>query len=105
MTEEKRKKHAFLTCLIPYGENNAISRNTLKNRLNCSDRELYKSIQEARLDGCLICSSKTKGGYYQPQNTTEMRQYYEVARKGGVSILATLKSLRQTLKANGVTVK
>ena len=102
---EKQQKHAFLTCLIPFGKDNAVSRNTLKNRLNCSERELYRSIQAARLDGCLICSNKKKGGYYRPSSPEEMREYYQTARKTGVSILATLKSLRQTLKANGVTVK
>lgn len=58
---------------IPHGAENAISKRDLMHALDCSERKLYKLIQEARQRGYLIIALGK--GYYQTSEEIELRKY------------------------------
>ena len=60
---------------IPHGAENAISKRDLMHALDCSERKLYKLIQEARQRGYLIIALGK--GYYQTSEEEELRKYLQ----------------------------
>ncbi len=99
----KATKYAFLKALIPEGEDNAVLGKDIENALRIDVRQRYALIEDARKAGCIICSCNN--GYFRPENNDEMLRYYLTARKRAITILATLKTARRKLIANGITVK
>ena len=99
----KAQKYAFLMALIPKGKNNAVQGKDVDNALRIDARQRYALIEDARKAGCIICSCNN--GYFRPENNDEMLKYYLTSRKRAITILATLKTARRKLIANGITVK
>ena len=69
-----------ITDFIPYGLVNAVSMTELSARTGESKRTVRKLIQQARLDGELICSTcntDSATGYYYPLSPDEARPYYK----------------------------
>lgn len=55
------------------GIDNAISNSALARKCGVTEREIRSAINELRLNGFAICSSrKNEGGYYMPSKPEEM---------------------------------
>lgn len=60
---------------IPYGKNNAISRQELVMRTGMTDRAIRRAIQLLREDGEIILSSSHGKGYWRSDEVSEIAQY------------------------------
>ena len=60
---------------IPYGKQNAVSRQELVTRTGMSDRAVRKAIQALREDGEIILSSSHGKGYWRSDDASEIGQY------------------------------
>jgi len=60
---------------IPRGEDNAITRTELVNKLGISDRRLRRLIHKKREEGELIISKTSGKGYYQPETREEVVRF------------------------------
>ena len=86
---------------VPFGKENAISREALAAKLNTSDRKMRQMIEDARNAGLFILNDCDGRGYYQTTDLDEMERSYRVDRARALSILKRLKGVRRTLKAAG----
>lgn len=94
----KNENIDILLSVLPTGEGNAISGDSLVATLNFSSvRQLQKMIARARLSGEVICSCDN--GYFLPENRSEIERFYRTTRRKAVSTLAILKSARMALSA------
>ena len=60
---------------IPFGKQNAISRERLSELSGMSDRAVRKAIQALREDGEIILSSSHGKGYWRSDDASEIGQY------------------------------
>lgn len=60
---------------IPYGRENAVSRQELVMRTGMSDRAVRKAIQLLREDGEIILSSSHGKGYWRSDSASEIGRY------------------------------
>lgn len=92
---------ARLSAAIPFGRENAVSRQALARRLGMADRIMRNAIEEARADGLIILNDQTGRGYYQSDDPAEMYRQYQQDTARAMSILKRRKPLRDKLKAAG----
>lgn len=86
---------------IPFGKDNAISREALAAKLNTTDRRMRQMIEDARNQGVFILNDGDGKGYYQTTDIDEMERSYRSDRARALSILKRQKEMRRTLKAAG----
>ena len=86
---------------IPFGHDNAVSRDTLVSVTGYADRKIRKCIEEARRAGALIMNKQDGRGYYQTIDLDEIERQYQQDTKRALSILARRKTTRKILKAHG----
>lgn len=94
---------------IPYGRENAISRDALVYLTGESDRRNRKNIEEARCAGHIIINAQDGEGYFRidPNNINQSelaaiyRQYCQ-NKSRALSVLTYQKHLRKILKENGI---
>lgn len=86
---------------IPYGRENAISREALGFVTGLSDRVLRKQIEQARRCGYVICNSQDGKGYFWTDDLDDMERQYRQITNRAFSMLVTRKPLRARLKAAG----
>ncbi len=55
--------------LIPYGKENAVTKQSLAVQLNRSERDVRNMIAELRKEGEVIISSSHGKGYYKPRKS------------------------------------
>ena len=92
-----------ITGFIPSGRENAISMHDLANAVGTNTRTVRQMVHKARVDGEMICSSKSKpNGYYYPADVQEALAWYRMTRHASVSMLASLKTVRRYLKDAGL---
>ncbi len=60
---------------IPFGKQNAISREQLSLKAGMGDRQMRKEIERLREKGHVILSSSHSGGYWQSDDASEIGQY------------------------------
>lgn len=86
--------------LLPEGQKNAISRQTLMNVLGMSDRSLRLAIAAERKAGALILSSTAVegGGYYRPANSDEIAQFVSSMERRAKATFAAASEARKALK-------
>jgi hypothetical protein len=87
--------------LIPYGHENAISRERLCAIMGKPDREIRKLIEAARNSGAIIINKQDGRGYYQTIDLAEIEKQYRQDTARAMSILARRKTARKILKAHG----
>lgn len=100
-----------IECFIPYGVENAISREELAAVTGDSDRSNREHIEAARREGFIIINAQTGKGYFQidPTNLDDhdlaaiYRQYWQNKRRA-LSVLSYQKHLRRILKAHNMKV-
>ena len=94
----------YLVSHIPYGKDKTVSRHFLCLLLGTSDREMRRSIQQARIDGHIIINSQDGRGYYQSDEPSDILKQYKQNEHRAKSILVQQKHLRARLKDAGVEV-
>lgn len=93
-----------LAAFIPFGKENAISRDVLACSLELSDRKMREAIEQARADGLMIVNLGDGNGYYQTDNLDEIEAQYRKDTARAMSVLKRRKPMRELLKAAGRSV-
>ncbi len=86
---------------IPYGRENAVTREMLRSLTGKSDRMIREEIEQARRRGCIICNDQSGAGYFQTDDLDEISRQYWQNKNRALSILAQQKHQRRLLKAAG----
>lgn len=82
---------------IPLGKNRAISQEMLANVSGLSRREVTRQVQNMRLKGCLIGSSRSiPNGYYRIETTEEYYQVIGMLMSGYKTLGATINAMSAT---------
>lgn len=98
-----KKSYKPLLKLIGTGEDNSISLTNLSIMCGREPREVKHLVQQARLDGVLICS--TENGYFYPQDIEDIERFYKRFRSSAITTLTVIKHARQELIKNGIDLK
>ncbi len=84
--------------LLHTGKENAILTNDLVAMLGLSSgRELQAIVARERNEGEIICST-TRGGYFKPKDTDELREFVRTLEKRANSTFLALQSARRELE-------
>lgn len=87
---------------IPVGRENAITREQLKRKWNCSDRIMRRYIADLRAqddgDDYVIVSYSSGKGYYRTDNPDEIRHFINEQSKRARSTCRPLAKARRVLK-------
>ena len=86
---------------IPFGRENAITRQELCSLTKLSDRKVREQIEQARREGNIIINKQDGRGYYRTNDPDEIACQYRQQRRRALSILAHQKHMRRLLKAAG----
>lgn len=81
--------------IIPFGKENAISRELLKTYTDMSDRKIRQIIHELRISGQIICSDSGCKGYWRPTKRKEVEDFIEQMESYGKQCFLASKSARQ----------
>ena len=87
--------------LIPFGKQNAISRERLASLSKMNDRQVRRCIEAARRDGIYIITNPERGGYYQTAKLDEIEYQYRIDKSRALAVLSRFKIMRQVLKKAG----
>lgn len=88
-----------IASLLPVGKENAISTEDLVNITGCgSARELQQCIARERKAGAVICSSTT-GGYFLPENRTEIAEFRRSLKNRAENTLIAIESAERALNS------
>lgn len=90
---------------IPYGAQNAISRDELSAVVGLTDRQTRRCIAQARKDGFYIVNGENGKGYALEVDLDALEAHYRVEKSRALSTLARLAKLRRHLIAAGRDVK
>lgn len=99
--EEAKTPYSAVLGLVPWGRENAISRERLVSLAGCSDRKLREKIEQAKHDGYIIANDGKGAGYYRTNDVDDIEREYWKERKRALSILHRLKHMRRILKEAG----
>ena len=86
---------------IPYGHDNAVSRERLCDLTGKSDRAVRHLIEKARRAGALIENKQDGRGYFQSIDLDEIAKQYKQDTARAMAILARRTTARKILKAHG----
>lgn len=78
---------------IGSGEGGAVASKELQVIAGITERELRKSIETLRRQGCVILSGQN--GYYYPETLGELRQHIKKESRRARSIFYTLRSAKE----------
>lgn len=86
--------------LLSAGEQNKKTTKELLDVLKIDKREFYSTLQKERRSGNFILSTKEHGGGYWKWNgdIDELKRFYNMQRSEALSILKTLKPVREEIK-------
>lgn len=79
---------------IPYGKENAITREQLSKVTGLPDRAMRKEIELARRDTCIINNQNGKG-YYRPTDKAEVERYIKQEESRAKKIFMALGGARK----------
>ena len=86
---------------IPFGRENAITRQERCSLTKLSDRKVREQIEQARREGNIIINNQDGRGYYRTNDPDEIACQYRQQRRRELSSLAQQKHMRRLLKAAG----
>lgn len=89
-------KFELLSQTLPIGQENAVTRLELMERLNLPDRETRALVERLRRSGAVVCSDEA--GYYRPRDIHELRRYVRICRKRRRSIYESNRAAERMLK-------
>lgn len=90
-----------LAAAIPFGRGNAIPREALAAKLNMSDRQMRKAVEDARNEGLIILCECNGRGYYQSNDMDEIQHQYKQDTNRAMAILKRRGPMRTLLKQAG----
>lgn len=82
---------------IPYGHENAISRDELARRVGLGDRGMRRQILAARREGNVILNMQDGAGYYQSDDLVHLRSQYRQNESRAKAILAQQEHLKRLI--------
>lgn len=93
-----------VTSLIAYlsESDRHIKRGELAVLMDCSDRELRRTIEDARRCGYLVVNGGDGSGYFLARNTSDIVKHFKTEKSRALSILQCLKKAREILKQEGL---
>ena len=83
---------------IPYGRENAISRQELVRILCLPDRKVRNLIEDARRRGEIILNDGSGVGYWCSDDLGELKRQYKMNQNRAMSVLVQQKYLRRRIK-------
>ena len=85
--------------IIPVGAEHAVPAKRLASLAGCkSVRELQHELHNLRCRGAVICSTtENGGGYYQPANEQELRQFVRSMRSRAKKIKQAIRAAEKML--------
>ncbi len=92
---------------IPFGRDNAISREKLRKLWNCNDREARLIIANLRRlpceDGCAILSSSSpsQSGFWRSDDPNEIAAFVAESESRAKNIFLAVREARRVLKKCG----
>jgi hypothetical protein len=86
---------------IPYGKDNAISREQLMYKTGLADRQVRHKIELARRAGALINNDQDGSGYYQSIDLDALARQYKQDTARAMAILNRRSTVRKILRAHG----
>lgn len=92
-----------ITHYLRQGKDHAVSRTELAILTGLTDRAVRRAIEDARINGALIISTRN-GGYYISSDVDEIQAFYRTEKARAISTLKRLKTMRSILKDNGIEV-
>lgn len=84
---------------IPFGEENAVKRWELMDKIMKPDREIRRMIEDARRSGVIILNLSNGNGYFRPDKKEEILRYIRQEEARARSIHRNLKAAKKALKA------
>lgn len=89
--------------LLPKGKENAIGSQRLAEMARCKNvRELQYMIAAERAAGAVILSTcENGGGYFLPENESEVREFVRTLQSRAGNTLVALRSAKEYLKKSG----
>lgn len=93
----------MISDFLTEGKRNAVPSQRLADLAGCkSVRELQEVIAQERTAGEVILSTcENSGGYFLPENVSEVMEFIRTLESRGKNTLAALKSARDYLKGCG----
>lgn len=86
---------------IPFGKDQAITRDALAAKVGLSDRVLRKAIEEIRRTHIILNDQDGKG-YYRSYDLNEIYRAYRQERSRALAIMYRMKHMRTLLKGAGL---
>ena len=84
---------------IPFGEENAVKRWELMDKIMKPDREIRRMIEDARRSGVIILNLSNGHGYFRPDKKEEILRYIRQEEARARSIHRNLKAAKKALRA------
>lgn len=84
--------------IIPFGKDNAITRDKLANLIGYSDRKIRDNIHHLRMNGYVICSDSGHKGYWRPTKRSEVNDFIIQMESYGKQCFMASKSAREYMK-------
>lgn len=84
---------------IPFGEENAVKRFELIDKIMKPDREIRRMIEDARRSGVIILNLSNGNGYFRPDKKEEILRYIRQEEARARSIHRNLKAAKKALRA------
>jgi len=88
-----------VAALVPFGAENAISRDKLAAALGVPDRLMRAAVSRARQDGIVIINDQTGRGYYRSDDVADLRRQLRQTHSRAVSLLAQERHLSARIRA------
>lgn len=85
---------------IPFGKDNAVTREDLEARTGLPDRQVRKAIEEIRRSHIILNDQDGKG-YYRSYDLDDIERFYRQERARALSVLYRMKPMRQILRGGG----
>ena len=85
--------------LIPFGKNNAVSRQGLAAAMGMTDMSMRKAISQARREGLVIINDQDGRGYYRSDDIKDIKRQRDQTHHRAMSLLAQEKHLNARIKA------
>lgn len=80
------------------GEQRAVSTKYLCYITGLSTRQLRKRIHKMRIEGKIICSNTSRGGYYLPETLLDTENFVISMTRRGKSVFAASSGARKKLQ-------
>ena len=84
---------------IPFGEENAVKRWELMDKIMRPDRDIRRMIEDARRSGVIILNLSNGNGYFRPDKKEEILRYIRQEEARARSIHRNLKAAKKALRA------